>query len=131
MCDGARSLACRGETSTRHRIKTDGERDDLVKLLWHDGRAGVFRLAHQVGACTAAPEPIHALTKADDWPLNNRTVAKTMLLTGSGRGDRQTAIKYFLIVAAQRIVIDPQPWRADILAGMPALTASRLPELLP
>ena len=33
----ARSSACGGEPSGRHRFGTDGERGDLVKLLWHDG----------------------------------------------------------------------------------------------
>jgi transposase len=33
----AKSSASGGEPSSRHRFKTDGERGDLVKLLWHDG----------------------------------------------------------------------------------------------
>ena len=33
----ARSSASGGEPSSRHRFESDGERGDLVKLLWHDG----------------------------------------------------------------------------------------------
>ena len=33
----ARSSASGGEPLSRHRFETDGERGDLVKLLWHDG----------------------------------------------------------------------------------------------
>ena len=33
----ARYSASGGEPSRRHRFETDGERGDLVKLLWHDG----------------------------------------------------------------------------------------------
>ena len=33
----ARFSASGGEPSRRHRFEADGERGDLVKLLWHDG----------------------------------------------------------------------------------------------
>jgi hypothetical protein len=38
---------------------------------------------------------------------------------------------YTLIVTAKLNDIDPQAWLADILARMPNMPISRLPELLP
>jgi hypothetical protein len=38
---------------------------------------------------------------------------------------------YSLIVSAKMNDIDPQAWLADVLARMPSLPVSRLPELLP
>ena len=56
---------------------------------------------------------------------------KAWLFAGSDRGGNRTAFMYSLIVTAKMNDIDPQAWRADVLARMPALTVSRLPELLP
>ena len=38
---------------------------------------------------------------------------------------------YTLIVSAKMNYIDPQAWMADVLAHLPDLPVSRLPELLP
>lgn len=38
---------------------------------------------------------------------------------------------YSLIVTAKMNDIDPQAWLADVLARMPIVSVSRLPELLP
>ena len=56
---------------------------------------------------------------------------KAWLFAGSDRGGNRTAFMYSLIVTAKMNDIDPQAWLADVLARMPALTVSRLPELLP
>ena len=47
------------------------------------------------------------------------------------RGGERAAFMYSLIVTAKMNDIDPQAWLADILARMPNLPVSRLPELLP
>ena len=56
---------------------------------------------------------------------------KAWLFAGSDRGGNRTAFMYSLIVTAKMNNIDPQAWLADVLARMPALTVSRLQELLP
>ena len=56
---------------------------------------------------------------------------KSWLFAGSERGGDRAAFMYSLIVTAKMNDIDPQAWLADVLARMPNLTVSRLPELLP
>lgn len=56
---------------------------------------------------------------------------KAWLFAGPDRGGDRTAFMYSLIITAKMNDIDPQAWLADVLARMPALTVSRLPELLP
>ena len=56
---------------------------------------------------------------------------KAWLFAGSERGGTRAAFMYTLIVTAKMNDIDPQAWLADVLARMPNLTISRLPELLP
>jgi hypothetical protein len=56
---------------------------------------------------------------------------KSWLFAGSQRGGERTAFMYTLIVTAKLNDIDPQAWLADVLAQMPSLPISRLPELLP
>ena len=56
---------------------------------------------------------------------------KAWLFAGSHRGGDRTAFMYSLIVTAKMNDIDPQAWLADVLARMPALSVSRLPDLLP
>lgn len=56
---------------------------------------------------------------------------KAWLFAGSQRGGERAAFMYSLIVAAKMNDIDPQAWLADVLARMPSLPVSRLPELLP
>ncbi len=56
---------------------------------------------------------------------------KAWLFAGSDRGGDRTAFMYSLIVTAKMNDIDPQAWLADVFARMPALTVSRLPQLLP
>ena len=56
---------------------------------------------------------------------------KAWLFAGSERGGERAAFMYSLIVTAKLNDIDPQAWLADVLARMPNLPVSRLPELLP
>ena len=56
---------------------------------------------------------------------------KSWLFAGSERGGDRAAFMYTLIVTAKLNDIDPQAWLADVLARMPNLPVSRLPELLP
>jgi hypothetical protein len=56
---------------------------------------------------------------------------KSWLFAGSERGGHRAAFMYSLVVTAKMNDIDPQAWLADVLARMPSLPVSRLPELLP
>ena len=56
---------------------------------------------------------------------------KAWLFAGSERGGERAAFMYGLIVTAKLNDVDPQAWLADVLARMPNLPVSRLPELLP
>jgi transposase len=56
---------------------------------------------------------------------------KAWLFAGSQRGGERAAFMYSLIVTAKMNDIDPQAWLADVLARMPNILTSRLPELLP
>ncbi|MDV7272339.1 IS66 family transposase [Thioclava sp. A2] len=56
---------------------------------------------------------------------------KAWLFAGSERGGDRAAFMYTLIVPAKMNDIDPQAWLADVLARLPDLPVSRLPELLP
>jgi hypothetical protein len=56
---------------------------------------------------------------------------KAWLFAGSHRGGDRAAFMYSLIVTAKMNNIDPQAWLADVLARMPSMPVSRLPELLP
>lgn len=56
---------------------------------------------------------------------------KSWLFAGSERGGDRAAFMYTLIVSAKMNDIDPQAWLADVLARLPDLPVSRLPELLP
>jgi hypothetical protein len=56
---------------------------------------------------------------------------KSWLFAGSDRGGERAAAMYSLIVTAKMNDIDPQAWLADVLARMPDMPLSRLPELLP
>ena len=56
---------------------------------------------------------------------------KAWLFAGSPRGGDRAAFMYSLIVTAKMNDIDPQAWLADVLARMPSIVVSRLPELLP
>ena len=56
---------------------------------------------------------------------------KAWLFAGSQRGGDRAACMYCLIATAKMNDIDPQAWLADVLARMPNLPVSRLPELLP
>ncbi|ANK88523.1 IS66 family insertion sequence transposase domain-containing protein (plasmid) [Rhizobium phaseoli] len=56
---------------------------------------------------------------------------KAWLFAGSQRGGERAAFMYSLIVTAKTNDIDPQAWLADVLARMPGIPVSRLPELLP
>ncbi len=56
---------------------------------------------------------------------------KAWLFAGSERGGNRAAFMYTLIVTAKLNDIDPHAWLADVLARMPNMPVSRLPELLP
>lgn len=56
---------------------------------------------------------------------------KAWLFAGSSRGGDRAAFMYSLIVTAKMNDVDPQAWLADVLARMPDIAVSRLPELLP
>jgi transposase len=56
---------------------------------------------------------------------------KAWLFAGSERGGERAAFMVTLIVTAKLNDIDPRAWLADVLARMPDLPVSRLPELLP
>jgi len=56
---------------------------------------------------------------------------KAWLFAGSPRGGDRAAFMYSLIVTAKMNDVDPQAWLADVLARMPGIVVSRLPELLP
>ncbi len=56
---------------------------------------------------------------------------KSWLFAGSERGGDRAAFMYTLIVTAKMNNIDPQAWMADVLARLPDMPVSRLPELLP
>lgn len=56
---------------------------------------------------------------------------KAWLFAGSPRGGDRAAFMYSLIVTAKMNDVDPQAWLADVLARMPDMPLSRLPELMP
>ncbi|SPJ25951.1 hypothetical protein PAA8504_03807 [Palleronia abyssalis] len=56
---------------------------------------------------------------------------KSWLFAGSERGGDRAAFIYSLIVTAKMNDIDPQAWLADVLARLPDMTASQVPDLLP
>jgi len=56
---------------------------------------------------------------------------KSWLFAGSERGGDRAAFMYSLIVTAKLNDIDPQAWLADVLARLPEMTASQVPDLLP
>ncbi len=56
---------------------------------------------------------------------------KAWLFAGSPRGGERAAFMYSLIVTAKMNDVDPQAWLADVLARLPDMPLSRLPELLP
>ena len=53
------------------------------------------------------------------------------LFAGSERGGDRAAFMYSLIVTEKLNHIDPQAWLADVLARLPDMTASQVPDLLP
>jgi len=56
---------------------------------------------------------------------------KAWLFAGSSRGGDRAAFMYSLIVTAKMNDVDPQAWLADVLARLPDMPLSRLPEVLP
>jgi hypothetical protein len=56
---------------------------------------------------------------------------KSWLFAGSERGGGRAAFMYSLIVTAKMNDVDPQAWLADVLARLPDMTASQVPDLLP
>ncbi len=56
---------------------------------------------------------------------------KSWLFAGSERGGDRAAFMYSLIVTAKMNDIDPQAWLADVLARLPDMTASQVPDPAP
>ena len=56
---------------------------------------------------------------------------KAWLFAGSPCGGDRAAFMYSLIVTAKMNDVDPQAWLADVLARLPDMPLSRLPDLLP
>jgi len=56
---------------------------------------------------------------------------KSWLFAGSERGGDRAAFMYSLIVTAKMNDVDPQAWLADVLARLPDLCASQVPNLVP
>lgn len=56
---------------------------------------------------------------------------KSWLFAGSERGGDRAAFMYSLIVTAKMNDIDPQAWLAHVLARLPDMTATQVPDLLP
>lgn len=56
---------------------------------------------------------------------------KSWLFVGSERGGHRGAALYTLIFTAKMNEIDPQAWRADVLARLPDMPVSRVYEPLP
>jgi hypothetical protein len=56
---------------------------------------------------------------------------KAWLFAGSPRGGDRAAFIYSLIITARMNDVDPQAWLADVLARLPDMPLSRLPDLLP
>lgn len=56
---------------------------------------------------------------------------KAWLFAGSERGGDRAAFMYTLIGTAKLNDIDPQAWLADVLARMPDMPVSKLPDMLP
>ena len=102
---------------------------------------------------TPVAKAINTLFEKDHWPAFTRFLTdgrvcltnnaaerslrgtalgrKAWLFAGSDRGGDRTAFMYSLIVTAKMNDNDPQAWLADVLARMPAMSVSRLPDLLP
>ena len=56
---------------------------------------------------------------------------KSWLFAGSERGGDRAAFMYSLIVTAKMNDIDSQAWLADVLARLPNMTPTQVPDLLP
>lgn len=56
---------------------------------------------------------------------------KSWLFAGSERGGDRAAFMYSLIVTAKMNEVDPQAWLADVLARLPEMTGSQVPDLFP
>ena len=89
---------------------------------------GVFLLSSLLATERLRADEWWAWTSVEFWRADR---AKAWLFAGSSRGGDRAAFMYSLIVTTKMNDIDPQAWLADVLARMPALTVSRLPELLP
>ena len=76
----------------------------------------------------AARSPLRAFIRSDETAFLE---VSSWLFAGSERGGDRAAFMYSLIVTAKLNDIDPQAWLADVLARMPNMPVSRLPELLP
>ena len=68
--------------------------------------------------------PPNARSEGSHW------VESHGFFTCVGGGDK-AAFMYTLIVTAKMNDIDPQAWMADVLARLPDMPVSRLPELMP
>ncbi len=97
--------------STSYMFEEDGRWEAFTRFL-DDGRICLTNNAAERALCGVA------------------LGRKAWLFTGSPRGRDRAAFMYSLIVTAKMNDLDPQAWLADVLAQMPDLPMSRLPELL-
>ncbi|EPX76453.1 Mobile element protein [Salipiger mucosus DSM 16094] len=139
---------CATSTDTRSRRTRAGRRGGQITTRARSSKsirpARVFALQRP---CPAAPlyhdrgknGPLDR-SAIDSMPDNNaaeralRGIAlgrKSWLFAGSERGGDRAAFMYSLIVTAKMNDIDPQAWLADVLARLPEMTASQVPDLLP
>jgi len=101
----------RTRMSTSYMFEEDGRWEAFTRFL-DDGRICLTNNAAERALCGVA------------------LGRKAWLFTGSPRGRDRAAFMYSLIVTAKMNDLDPQAWLADVLAQMPDLPMSRLPELL-
>jgi len=91
------------------RGKLDPHRDFFAELIAQDGDITM-------------PELSAALFDASHVRAHPNAIGKFL---------RKLAFMYTLIVSCKMNDVDPHAWMADVLARMPDISVSRLPELLP
>jgi IS66 C-terminal element len=106
--------------------------DILALVLPHDEQAVLtaVQLALADGVLTKT-HVLNLLHRLIDGKVIGGPPLDTPQALALHREPNRTAFMYSLIITAKMNDIDPQTWLADVLARMPALSVSRLPELLP
>ena len=71
------------------------------------------------------------IVAASKWALRGIALGRrSWLFAGSDRGGERAVAMYTLIVTAKLNDVDPQAWRADVLARIAELSHTRVHELL-